>query len=272
MNATQRWTEMVRAEHAQSDSMRKDEPRPADSWSNSAQRFRADPRRTDDPLVNHLRQLVTPGQVVLDVGAGGGRLALPLALGVKKVIAVEPSPSMCRVLWEVAAEFDVKNVEVVESDWLGAQVPSADVALCCHVLYVVQDIEAFVRKLEEHAGRVLVVMYQAPPQSQIYPLWEQVHGEPRLPLPSLPEFLDVLVQLGIEPETEVVHTELGRGFDSLEAAKEQLAGRLYVTSESPAMERLEALLPQVLEETDRGFVIRGSVPLEPRVISWRPVV
>ena len=269
MSATEHWTEMIRAEHAQSDSMRKDEP-PADSWSNSAQQFRADPRRTDDALVNHLQRLVTAEQVVLDVGAGGGRLALPLALVAKKVIAVEPSPSMCRVLREVASEFDVNNIDVIESGWLDAQVATADVALCCHVLYVIQDIESFIRKLEEHAGRILVVMYQAPPQSQIYPLWEPVHGVPRLPLPSLPEFLEVLDQLGVEPEVEVVPTERNRGYDSLETAREQLARRLYVMPESAEMERLEALLPQVLEEKDGGFSIRGAVPLVPRVISWRP--
>ena len=53
MTSTERWNEMVRAEHEQSDSMRKEDP-PADSWSNFAQQFRADPRRTDDPLLNHL--------------------------------------------------------------------------------------------------------------------------------------------------------------------------------------------------------------------------
>ncbi|MBC8281270.1 MAG: class I SAM-dependent methyltransferase [Chloroflexi bacterium] len=269
MTATEHWNEMVRAEHAQSDSMRKEDP-PADSWSNFAQQFRADPRRTDDPLVNHLRQLVTSEQVVLDVGAGGGRLALPMALEAKKVIAVEPSPSMCRVLREVAAEFDVQNVEVVEADWLDAEVPEADLAVCCHVLYVIRDIEAFVRKLEKHAKRVLVVIYQGPPQSQIYPLWEPVHGVPRLPLPSLPEFLEVLDQLGVNPEIEVVHTERVRGFESMEVAKEQIARRLYVTPETPEMERLEALLPQVLEEKDGGFSIKGAVNLEPRVVSWVP--
>lgn len=271
MSATRRWLEMVRAEHAQSDSMRKEDP-PGDSWNNLAQNFRADPRRSDDALVDHLRHVIEPGQVVLDVGAGGGRLALPLALDAQKVIAVEPSPSMCRVLRETAAEFDVKNVEVAESDWLEADVARGDVAICAHVLYVIQDIEAFVRKLEVHAGRVLVIMFQAPPQSQIYPMWEPMYGVPRLPLPSLPEFLEVLDQLGIVPDVEVVHTGRSRGFDSLETAKEQIARRLYVTPDSPEMERLEALLPQVLEQKDSGYSIKGAVPLEPRVISWRPAV
>jgi SAM-dependent methyltransferase len=205
----------------------------------------------------------------LDIGAGGGRLALPLALDAEKVIAVEPSPSMCRVLREAAAEFNVPNVDVIEAGWLDAQVERADVAICAHVLYVIQDIEAFVRKLEEHAGQVLVIMFQGPPQSQVYPLWERVHGVPRLPLPSLPEFLEVLEQLGAKPNVEVVHTERNRGFESLETASEQIARRLYVMPESPEMERLEALLPDVLEEDDGYFTIKDAVQLEPRVVSWR---
>ena len=61
----------------------------------------------------------------------------------------------------------------------------ADVTLCSHVVYVVEDIEPFVRKLDSHARRLaLAVVFQFPPQSQMYALWEQVHGEKRHALPS----------------------------------------------------------------------------------------
>ena len=269
MSATQHWTEMIKAEHAQSDSMRKEDP-PLDSWSNFAQNFRADPNRADDDLVNYLRRSIKPGSVVLDVGAGGGRLALPLALDADSVIAVEPSPSMCRVLRDVAEEFQVRNVDVVESGWLDADVPKGDVVICVHVLYVIQDIELFIRKLEEHADRVIVVIYQAPPQSQIYPLWEMVHGVRRLPLPSLPELLEVLKQLGIKPDLHVVRTGSSRGFDSFAVAKDQIARRLYVHEGTPEMERLGLILAEVLEETDGVFTIRNSISLDPHVVSWRP--
>ena len=269
MSATQHWTEMIRAEHVQSEIMRKDDP-PLDSWSNFAQQFRADPDRLDDDLVNYLRQSIEPGSVVLDVGAGGGRLALQLALDADRVIAVEPSPSMCRVLREAAEEFQVNNVGIIESGWMDADVPKADVVICVHVLYVIQDIDLFIRKLEEHANRVIVVIYQAPPQSQIYPLWEMVHGVQRLPLPSLPELLEVLNQLEIKPEVQVIHTGGSRGFDSFAAAKEQISRRLYVDEGTPEMERLGTILAQVLEETDGVFTISDSIPLEPHVVSWRP--
>ena len=109
---------------------------------------------------------------MLDVGAGGGRLALPLALSCRSVNAVEPSPSMCAVLRETAEENGI-DVGVVESNWADAQVEPADVVLCSHVIYVVEDIGAFVSKINSHARRlVLMVVFQSAPQSLMYQLWE----------------------------------------------------------------------------------------------------
>ncbi len=100
MSAIETWGEMVRVEHEQSDRMRG--VRPTDTWNQLAAQFKADPHRTDDAVVEELRSRMVPGETLLDVGAGGGRLALPLALTCATVTAVEPSPSMCAVLRETA--------------------------------------------------------------------------------------------------------------------------------------------------------------------------
>lgn len=178
MSAIETWGEMVRVEHAQSDRMRG--VRPTDTWNQFAAQFKADPHRTDDRTVEALRSHLVPGETLLDIGAGGGRLALPLALTCRSVTAVEPSPSMCAVLRETASEYNIENVSIVESGWLDADVEPADVALCSHVVYVIEDIGAFVRKMDRHARRlVMAVVFQASPLSQVYGLWEQVHGEKR---------------------------------------------------------------------------------------------
>ena len=271
MNAIERWDHMVRVEHEQSDRMRGRTPPPADHWTPYAREFKADPRRSGNALLDHLRSRVDPGQTVIDIGAGGGSLALPLALHCQRVVAVEPSPSMCLVLRETASEFNVPNVDVVESDWMNAVVDRAGVTLCSHVVYVIREIGAFVRKLEDRAANlVLVVLHQASPQSQLYPLWETVHREPRLPLPSLPEFREVLGELGVQADETAMPSQPTRGFDSTEDAREQLVRRLYVSPGTPQMERLEGALPQVLEEHDGGYRIKGAEALTPHVVSWRP--
>lgn len=269
MSAVETWGEMVRVEHEQSDRMRG--ARPDDHWTQYARQFKADPRRTGDVLVERLRAYLKPEDSLLDVGAGGGRLALPLALSCRSVTAVEPSPSMAEVLRETAGESGIV-VPVVESEWLDAEAGPADVVLCSHVLYVIREIEPFVRKLETHARRlVLVVMFQSAPQSQLYGLWERVHGEPRHSLPSLPQFRDVLDELGITYVVEELPPDPARGFDGEEEAREMIARRLYVPSGTPAAERVTSLLDHSLEcGDDATWRIAGSKPLQACIVSWTP--
>ena len=267
MSAVETWGEMVRVEHEQSDRMRG--ARPTDHWRQYAHQFKADPHRTDDVLVERLRAHLQPGDSLLDVGAGGGRLALPLALTCRSVTAVEPSPSMCAVLRETAGEAGIE-VEVVESGWAEATVDPADVVLCSHVVYVVQDIEPFVRKLNQHARRlVLMVVFRSSPQSQLYGLWEQVHGEPRNPLPTLPQFQPVLDELGITCRIEELPGDRPFGFASEEEAREIIAQRLYVAPGSQAEARLAGALDEALQEEEDGvWRIRGSQQLQPCIVSW----
>jgi SAM-dependent methyltransferase len=271
MSAIQRWKSMVEAEHAQSERMRRHEPPPIDHWRPYAQQFRVDPRRTDDLLVNRLIREVQAHQTLLDVGAGGGRLSLPLALNCRHVAAVEPSSSMAEVLRQQASDSSIQNVSLVRAKWEDAEVEAADIVLCCHVLYVVTDIERFVRKLEYNARQsVLVVLYNSAPQSQTYPLWKQIHGEDRLHLPSLPEFQEVLCELDIDARVEILPPQKPRGFDYREQALEQLGRRLYLKPDGRQMAELESMLPDLLEEVEGTLVIRGSQPLEPGLVIWRP--
>jgi len=258
---------MVRVEHAQSDRMRG--VRPTDTWNQFAAQFKADPPRTDDRTVEALRSHLVPGETLLDIGAGGGRLALPLALTCSAVTAVEPSPSMCAVLRETAQEYSIENVHIVESAWLDADVEPADVALCSHVVYVIEDIGAFVRKMDLHARRlVMAVVLEASPLSQVYGLWERVPGDTRHALPSLPHFLPVLDELGIQPQITELDQQPPRTFSSIEEAREAVARWLYVTPETEAMTRLEHALQDALREENGAWQIDGAQPARPNIVSW----
>ena len=270
MSAIQTWDEMVRLEHEQSDRIRGQ--RPTDSWATAAHNFKDDPFRTDDADVEALRSRLVPGETLLDVGAGGGRLALPLALTCRAVTAVEPSPSMCAVFRETADEFGIRNVSIIESDWLSAVAEPADVVLCCNVLYVIPDVEAFVRKLDRHAGRlVMVILMRTPPRWQVHHVWEAVHGEPRLSMPTVPQLLPVLDELGIQPEIADLSEQPSLRFASREAAIAGIAPQLYVAPDTEEMQRLERFLDSSLQQQDGAWQLAGAQPVRRCIISWRPV-
>ncbi len=269
MSAVDHWRQMIIQEHAQTDRIRG--PRPTDHWTQYAPLFKDDPHRTGDEMLEHLKGRVQPDETVIDVGAGGGRLALPLALACRWVYAVEPSPSMGDVLRETAAEYAIQNVSVTEAAWADASVEPAGVVLCSHVVYVIQEIEPFVRKMESHARRlVLCVVFQSPPQAQMSGLWERVHGEERLRLPCLPEFLPVLEELGIRAEVSELDARPQHGFESFEEAREMLTRRLYVKPDTVEMVRLGGALEESLVEVDGTWQIKGSQPVRPCIVAWEP--
>ena len=268
IRAAERWRSAIEAEHDQSDRIRGSAP-PDDHWQPYSHNFRADLQHGADPLLDRLSREVMPHQTIIDVGAGAGRLALPLALRCQHVVAVEPSPSMASAFLQQAEELDVHNISLVQARWEEAEVAPGDIVLCVHVLYTIRDIESYVRKLEAHARKcVLIVLFKAPPQSQIYPLWKIVHEEERLPLPGLPQFEEVLREMGINAQLEVLPPQAPRGFDGLQQAIEQLSRRLYLAPSSHKRGLLERMLPDLLEEVDGVFRIRGAEPLKPALVWW----
>ena len=96
-------------------------------------------------------------------------------------------------------------------------------------------------------------------------------GRKRLRLPSLPEFLPVLEELGIRAEvTELGARRPAQAFNSLEDAREMLTGRLYVKPDTEEMARLERALEDSLEEVDGTWQIKGSQPVRPCIVAWEP--
>ena len=97
------WADRVRGNRDQVDRLR-EVADPADFYAPVATLFRAEPDRTDDPVLDRLLELARPGERWLDIGAGAGRYALPLARRVGDVVAIDPSAAMLGLLSEAMAE------------------------------------------------------------------------------------------------------------------------------------------------------------------------
>ena len=271
MSATDRWKTRVEMHHEQSLRAQEDLELPVDFWQPFASAFRADPHRTDDPLVDRLAREVTSGDTLLDVGGGAGRLALPLALRCRHVAVVEPSESMLDELRDVATEAGIDNLTVIEGSWDDVEVRPADVTLCSHVVYGISEIVPFVNKLDSSAtGRVLVMVYTDGPQSQLSPFWNAAHGEERIDLPALPEFLEVLWEMELYPDVEMLQTGRSQSFESRDEALEMLRRRLYVVPGSDKDGRLMEAASALLEVTPDGLVISDAKPRRQALVSWRP--
>lgn len=262
------WARRVRANNEQAERFREAPERP-DFYAPIASTFKANPRRTDEPALDVLRGLVVPGETWLDIGAGGGRYALPLALAGAHVTAVDPSQGMLAVLAEAAAEFGVEGVTAVESRWPMANPPRADVAFIAHVGYDVADIGPFLDAMEASAGRLCVaVLLAEAPATQAALLWPGVHGVERDLLPALQEFLVLLLARG-----KVFTVWLGERTPGSHASLESIVGfarqQLFIEPDGPlAPKMLEALKSLAIERDGRFYLSDRPVPLG--VVTWKP--
>jgi SAM-dependent methyltransferase len=269
-SAIDAWNERVRGHNEQTLRVRPKSATDEDRWSTLASNFRADPARKDDPLVNALLAYLTPTSTVIDVGGGGGRYALPLALRCRHVTLVEPSPSMVAVFEDSAKGAGISNVSVVAETWEDANVDPADMVLCANVLYGVGDIEPFLRRLTEEAtGVVACVLQFVAPMSVMSPLWKPVHGEERIDLPGLPELLPVLWEMGIFPDLQMIAGSVRPPAPSLEAALQIARHFLYVEPGTEKDERLREAAAAVVVETPEGVMLRGFGGQPQGLVTWR---
>jgi SAM-dependent methyltransferase len=244
-------------------------PPQKDFWKPLAPAFRADPHRTDDPLVERLARELRPDSTLLDVGGGAGRLALALALRCRRVTVIEPSESMLEELRIGAGKAGIRNVTVVASTWEVASVKPADVVLCAHVLYTVEEVDTFVHKLEAHAKRrVLLVMFMDGPQSHLAPFWGRVHGEERTVLPSLRELMPVLWEMGIYPNLEMLESIPPPHYDDSDDALGDLRFRLYIQPDTEKDRLLKRAMKELLLKDEEGLAIKGAGPRRLGLASW----
>jgi len=219
-----------------------------------------------------LSGMAQPNQTWLDVGAGGGRYAVPLSRLVQRVVAVEPSPSMRGVLRAAIEEHGVTNLDVIEARWPPppeVEIPVADVSLVANVLYGSEEIEAFLEALERHTRERCVVIAADPSPNTPHPgIWEAMWGEPRRSLPGARELITLLWATGRTPEVTVVPAAPPQPSSPVDAVAE-FAWMYRVTGDSADAQRLRALFIERFGQAD------GTVLLPPRrrcgtVISWRP--
>jgi len=262
------WAERVKANRLQVERFR-EAPERADFYAPVASAFRADPRRTDDPALDELRALVQPGETWLDIGAGGGRYALPIALLAGEVIAIEPSDGMLGVLREGMAEHHITNVRQVQSRWPMEKPPEADVALIAHVGYDIEAFGTFLDAMEASARRLCVAVLQAQtPAAVAAPFWPIVHGEARVKLPALPEFLALQLARGRLCEVRLSSRAHGM-YASPDAAVEVIRHQLFIEPGGAKDKVLQEAAKKTLFDMDGGSALTTE-PVTVGVVSWRP--
>jgi Methyltransferase domain len=164
-------------------------------WDRRAPSFARSTRARADEFFTVIEPYLSPSKTLIDAGAGAGRHAVPLSERLEWVTAVEPSEGM-------RAQIPPRdNMTVVASTWEDAEVAPADLVICCHVLYGVEDPVPFITKLEQSAReRVFIMLRESELPHPANAIRKQLLGDGGARLPRFSDLFMLLIQMGIAPD------------------------------------------------------------------------
>ena len=171
------------------------------------------------------------------------------------------------------AEHGIGNVRVVPGTWPEAldelgDLPAVDMALIAHVGYDIEGIGPFLDGMEAATrDRCVAMMTDQSPASVADPFWPLVHGEERVALPALPEFVELLRARGRDPQVEVVERS-PRTFDSVPALTAFLRRQLFIAEGGDKDLHFRAILPDHITSRDGGWTLAQRPAGSLGVVTW----
>lgn len=158
----------------------------------------------DSPSHVKAREALSDKGIVLDIGCGGGVATFAIAKSGNHVIGVDHQAEMLEMYSQNAIERNIDS-EVHEGFWpaIADQVPPAEVVTVHHVVYNVGDIEPFLKALDSHASkRVVIELPLVHPMTSASDGWEHFWKLVRPTSPNADDLLLVLNEMGINAKIE----------------------------------------------------------------------
>lgn len=198
-------------------------------------RRRAEAALTDGPSPSKQKALeaLPENGVVIDVGVGAGAASLPLHPIASLIVGIDASTEMLDEFKTMAGKVGA-NVQTVTGAWqdVHESAPVADVVVCHHVIYNVQNLPLFVPPLTQHARRrVVLEMTQNHPWAWAADLWKHFHGLDYPQEPTADDAAAAFVEMGIEADRIDHESPRRSGAHSREDVVANIRRRLCVSAD-----------------------------------------
>lgn len=180
----------------------------AESWyKNYDHKFRLEdlqkmPEFEDE--FNRLKRFITKDSTVLDIGAGLGRLAVPLAKEVRKLTAIEPARIYMDIIKERAAQAEISNIQFSNDPWSDFPLQEKYDLVYSTWSPAVNNPDALMKMNEASRGQCVLELVASPMNvwdfsGQIYPM---IMGEEFRPPRSYLNIVTTLYDWGIYANIE----------------------------------------------------------------------
>ena len=129
-------------------------------------------------FISVFQKILDENAEVLEIGAGPGTLTIPLAMKVKRVVAIESSGAAVQSLKRNLEEGQVENVEIMNEDWLevGEREMECDfnLVVCSHFLWQMKDIDKHLEKMEQASREYCALIQPAGRDDMVKEMWTKI--------------------------------------------------------------------------------------------------
>lgn len=211
----------------------------ADFWDNWARALPAKAEHSGyaEEVMNRLR--LAPEYSVLDVGAGTGALAIPLAKRVRRVTALDQSRVMLEMTEKNTKSEGLINITTLNLDWTRAQIDRDfqrhDVVVVSRSLPSGTDITKSLRLIDSAARRSCYITWKANGYDELESELSELLGITYVPFPEHVLIYNLLHCMGIHASVELFKTRGCRSYQTLEEAYIQIVRSQQVDASKKRM-------------------------------------
>lgn len=238
-----------------------------DKWQNLEECKRFD-RRAKENDWKRSREIIarldiSPGSRVLDIGAGPGTLAIPLAQAVEHVTVLEPSGAMLQCLKDNIDATGVDNIAIVRKRWEDVDIEKDiqgpyDVVISSYSLGM-SDLTAALGKMNEATSKYVYVYWFADPspwERNYAEIWEKLHGMPYEKMGKADIIFNALYAMGIYANVDIYPEDSVNRYSSLDqAVSDQKSGYNVTNVVQEAI--LRDFLKAKLQAENGQYLVRG---------------
>jgi ubiquinone/menaquinone biosynthesis C-methylase UbiE len=267
------WNELWKAIHVSSPGRTRKDRDPAAIWDKRAAAYQRVTRDEHEATERDLGFIeVRPDDTVLDMGAGTGRLAVPIAGRVAHVTALDPSGGMLGILRERMERKGQSNYSCVQMRWedveIGRDIEPHDVVIAAFSLGF-YDLLAALDKLDRAAKRAVYLFWHAGewrgPEEMV--LYRAVFGEEGALQKGYPDYsfpVNILHDAGIYAHVSIYPALWESSYESVDEAVQNWVTMHYpdIQDRSPVTE----FFSRVLRPDASGRLVHSAV--RPTAVIW----
>ncbi len=205
---------------------------------------------------------IPPGTTVLDIGAGPGTLAVPLACAGCRLTTIEPSVPMGKAMEQYRQHMQAPEISEIRKRWENVTPKEAglhDYVIASRSL-MFGNLRENMLKMDGAAKKGVHIYWYLTSKSSSWgleDLWQSLHGKPYYSAPNAAVLWNALNQLGIYANINLKTETNGHLYSTVSDMQEDYYGRLSA-SEPWQKEIVNAYLENTIEKTDAGIRVPST--------------